>query len=111
MSSQDFGVFKIDFIIKETFTFSVRLFANKDLEHSFNSDGIRELLKKELYITYCRGSGPTPGACTLGVRIKHADDPEKSPIFIHRLLFCLKPAHKLIELTLSKSIPNGRSNS
>ena len=48
--------------------------------------------KKELYITHCRGSAPTPGACTLGVCIKHADDPEKNSIFIHRLLFCSKPA-------------------
>ena len=40
--------------------------------------------KKELYITHCRGSAPTPGACTLVVCIKHADDSEKNSIFIHR---------------------------
>ena len=72
---------------------------------------IFELLNKELYITYSRGSGPTPDACTLGVRIKHADDPKKNSIFIHRLLFCSKPAHKFIVITLSRSIPNGTSSS
>ena len=40
-----------------------------------------ELLKKELYITYSRGSRPTPNACTLCVHIKHADDPEKNSIY------------------------------
>ena len=55
---------------------------------------ICELLKKELYITYSRRSGPTPDACILGVHIKHADDPEKNSVFIHRLLLCSKPAYK-----------------
>ena len=72
---------------------------------------ICELLKKELYITYSRGSRPTSNACILCVHIKHADDPEKNSIFIHRLLFCSKPVHKIILLPLSRSIPNGTSNS
>ena len=55
---------------------------------------ICELLKKEFYITYSRRSGPTPDACTLGVHIKHADDPEKNSVFIHRLLFCSKLVYK-----------------
>ena len=70
-----------------------------------------ELLKKELYITYSRGSGPTPDACTLGVRIKHADDPEKNSIFVHRLLSCSKPTNKIILLPPGRSMPNGTSNS
>ena len=63
---------------------------------------IYELLKKELHITYSRGSGPTPDACALGVRIRYADDPDKNSRFIHRLLFSSKPAHKIIVLPLSR---------
>ena len=70
---------------------------------------ICEILKKELYSTYSRGSRPTPDICTLGVRIRHADDPKKNFIFIHRLLFCSKPEHKIIVLLLSMSVPNGTS--
>ena len=72
---------------------------------------ICELLKKELYLTYSRGSGPTPDASTLGMRIKYADDTKKNSIFIHRLLLYSKHAHKIIVLLLSRSIPNGTSNS
>ena len=60
---------------------------------------ICEVLKKAYYkpyITYSRGSGPTADACTLGVHIKHVNDPEKNSIFIHWLLFCSKHAHKII---------------
>ena len=71
---------------------------------------ICQLLKKDLFITYSKGSGPTSDACTLEVRIKDADDPEKNYIFIHRLLLCLKTAHKIIVLPLSRSILNGTSN-
>ena len=67
---------------------------------------ISELLKNKLYITYSKGSGPIPDTCTLGMHIKYADDPEKNSIFIHRLLFCSKPAYTIIVLPLSRSIPN-----
>ena len=60
---------------------------------------------------YCRGPGPTPGTCILGVRMKHADDPERNLVFIHRLLFCSKPAHKIIVPPVSKSRQNETSNS
>ena len=69
------------------------------------------ICNKELFITYCRSSRPTPGASTLGVIIKHADDPEKNSIFIHRLLSLSKPAYTIMVLPLSRSVPNGTSNS
>ena len=70
-----------------------------------------KLIEKELDNTNYRGSEPTHGACILGMRVKHANDPEKKIIFIYWLLFRSKSAHKIVVLPLSRSMPNGTNNS
>ena len=47
-------------------------------------------------ITYCRGSGPIPGTCTLGAHIKHADDPETNSIFFIGYCSVQSPHMKLL---------------